>query len=92
MPCLFHGIEGQRLTVESQERVPLSAVVSIERNDVLFLGEVITSLPTPEGSWRSEVKVQQILSGLQSLMNLRSHLVTHGVGAAPERIHSPVFA
>ncbi len=91
MPCLFRGIEGNRLTVDSEERVPLSAVVSVERNDVLLLGEVITSVPVANGSWRSEVKVEQTLTGLQSLMNLRSHLVGQGVGQAPERSLSLVY-
>jgi hypothetical protein len=92
MPCLFHGVEGKRLTLNSDERIPLCAVVSVERNDTLFLGEVITSVPATDGCWRSEIKVDQILTGLQSLMNLRSHLLGEGAGQAPERSLCRVYA
>jgi hypothetical protein len=89
---LFHGIDGKRLTLESREGVPLFSIVSVECNDVLFLGEVLTSVWTTNGSWRSEVKVEQVLTGLQSLINLRSHLLSEGVGTAPDRSMSLVYA
>jgi hypothetical protein len=73
-------MEGKRLTLEAQERPPVSAAVSVECNDALFLGEVIRSTPENNGYWRAEVKVEQILTGLQSLMNLRSRLLGEGVG------------
>jgi hypothetical protein len=90
IPCLFHGIEGKRLTVESEERAPLSAVVSVQCDDTLFLGEVITSVPAANGSWRAEVKVEQILTGLQSLMNLRSHLLSEVIGQTLPEV-SPAY-
>jgi hypothetical protein len=80
VPCLLHGMEGKRLMLETQERPPISAAVSVEYNDALFLGEVIRSAPEKNGYWRTEIKVEQILNGLQSLMNLRSHLLGEGVG------------
>ncbi len=82
IPCLFSGMEGRRLVIELQERPPLSAAVSVEYNDALFLGEVISSKPESNGYWKAEVKVEQVLTGLQSLMNLRSRLLGEGVGAS----------
>lgn len=92
IPCRFQGIEGKRLTLELWERVPLFAVVSVECDDELFLGEVLTSVPTADGSWRAEVNVEQVLGGLQSLLNLRSNLLSVGVGPAPVRSFLGVYA
>jgi hypothetical protein len=92
MPCLIHGMEGERLTLEAQERPPISAAVSIECNDALFLGEVIRSAPEDNGYWRAEIKVEQILTGLQSLMNLRARLLDAGVGPSVGRTTAGVCA
>ena len=90
--CLFSGIEGKRLTIELKERAPVFAAVSVEYNDALFLGEVISSQPGANGCWRAEVKVEQVLTGLQSLMNLRVQLLHEGVGASVESSISSVRA
>ena len=92
IPCLFSGMEGKRLIIESPESAPISAAVSVEYNDALFLGEVIDSKPEGNGQWTAEVKVEQVLTGLQSLMNLRSHLLAEGVGASLERTLTSVCA
>jgi hypothetical protein len=92
VPCSFRSIEGKRLTIESQDRVPLFMAASVECNDTLFLGEVIASVSAANGSWRVEVKVEQIVTGLESLMKLRSHLLSEGVGVTPGRSHSRVYA
>ncbi len=73
--CLFEGLDGKRLSLEAQERPPVSSVVSIEFHDALFLGEVVRVAPANRGTWRVEVKVEQILNGLQSLVNLRARLL-----------------
>lgn len=78
--------------MELWERVPLFAVVSVECEDELFLGEVLSFAPTSEGSWRAEVKVERVLNGLQSLLNLRSKLVGEGVGRAPALRFAGVYA
>jgi hypothetical protein len=65
---------------------------SVECNDTLFLGEVIASVSGANGSWRVEVKVEQIVTGLESLMKLRSHLLSEGVGVTPGRSLSRVYA
>lgn len=78
--------------MEIWERVPLFAVVSVECEDQLFLGEIITSVATTSGSWRVEAEVERVLNGLQSLMNLRSKLVDAGVGRAPAVHFAGVYA
>lgn len=78
VPCSFQGSEGKRLLLQAGEPVHVSSAVSVEFNDALFLGEVVACT----GGNRTcdiEIKIEQILSGLQSLMALRSHLLSEGV-------------
>jgi len=77
--CSFQGSEGKRLSLQASEPVPISSVVSVEFNDALFLGEVVACTGAVNKSCDIEIKVEQILSGLQSLMALRSHLLSEGV-------------
>lgn len=73
--CIFHGLEGHRLTIETNERPAISSVVSVECNDAMFLGEILSCVQSTGGSWRASVRVEQVLTGLQSLMNLRERLL-----------------
>ena len=75
---MFQGLHGKRLTLETNEPLPSSKVISVEYDDSLFLGEVVSCVSS-ENSWSVEVKVEQILNGLQSLLNLRSRLLSEGV-------------
>ena len=68
-------MEGKRLFVESPERISMSTPVSVEYNDAMFLGEVVLCKPTGDGNYRVEIFVEQILTGLQSLMALRAGLL-----------------
>src|SRR5438477_12921177 len=77
--CSFQGSEGKRLSLQASEAVPVSSAVSVEFNDALFLGEVVACTGPANKTCDIEIKVEQILSGLQSLMALRSHLLTEGV-------------
>jgi hypothetical protein len=77
--CLVHGSRGKRLLIEATERVPTSVAVSVEMDDTMFLGEVIACSASETG-WKVELKIEQILNGLQSLMALRSHLLDQPVG------------
>lgn len=74
VPCRFRGMESKRLTVQAQEDVAPGTPISIECDDSLFLGEVITCCKLG-GESKMEVRVEQVLSGLQSLMALRSRLL-----------------
>ena len=86
VPCSFQNLEGKRLTVQSSEKLALSTTVSVEYNDALFLGEVMNcSRQTAEG-WQVEIKVEQILTGLQSLMALRSQLLGEGANVSRQAV------
>lgn len=67
-------MQGKRLILEVSAPVPAFTAVTVEYNDALFLGEVITCAEV-NGLCKVEVKVEQILTGLQSLIALRARLL-----------------
>jgi hypothetical protein len=75
VPSTFSGMEGKRLILETGERIGMSTPVSVEYNDALFLGEVMLCKPAADGNYRVEIFVEQILTGLQSLIALRAGLL-----------------
>jgi hypothetical protein len=75
IPCEFHGVDGKRAELESRDRVPVSSAITVEYNDTMLLGEVMACTRTVGDTWRVEMKVEQILTGLQSLMTLRARLL-----------------
>lgn len=75
VPCEIDLLEGKRLRIVAHEGVKAYTPVSVEYNDALILGEVVTCAPEAGGLTCIEIKVEQILSGLQSLMNLRANLL-----------------
>jgi hypothetical protein len=72
-------MEGKRLALETSERIAPSTTVSIEYNDALFLGDVMSCTHKNADFWSLEVRVEQVLSGLQSLMALRAGLLGEAV-------------
>ncbi len=79
VPCTFQGMQSKRLILEAPQRLSISTAVSVEYNDAMFLGEVMSCTRETSGAWHVEVKVEQILTGLESLMALRSRLLGEGV-------------
>ena len=79
VPAIFTGMEGKRLVLISPERISMSTPVSVEYNDAIFLGEVVLCKPDSDANYQVEICVEQILTGLQSLMALRAGLL--GAGA-----------
>jgi hypothetical protein len=75
LPCCFQGVEGKRLSLVSNDRVPSFTPITVEYNYALFLGEVVACTEDVSHHWHLEVKIEQILTGLQSLMNLRANLL-----------------
>ena len=71
-------MQGKRLLLETEQTLPISQAVTVEYNDALFLGEVIFCANINQ-SWKVEIKVEQVLSGLQSLIALRSRLLCENV-------------
>ena len=80
LTCEVEGMEGKRLILSTSEFIHESTVVSVEYEDTLFLGEVVICFGGPQG-WTTEMRVDQILTGLQSLMALRAHLMSESMSA-----------
>ena len=79
IPCAFQGMDGRRLIVQAGEPLSLSTALSIEHEDNLFLGEVVACAAQAPGVYKMEIKIEQILTGLHSLMALRSRLLGEAV-------------
>jgi len=84
--CLFGGLNGKTLTLSFENRPMISGPVSVEFNDTLFLGEIVRYFATSDGLWQMEIMVEQLLTGLQSLLRFREQLLGEGAGPAPERV------
>jgi hypothetical protein len=72
-------MDGKTLKLAAPERISLSAPVSVEYSDAMFLGEVVACQRGTGGNFELNIKVDQILTGLQSLCLLRSQLLGEGV-------------
>jgi hypothetical protein len=68
-------MEGKCLAVEAQEPIAVSALIGIESDDVLILGEVLGCRTALNDFWMLDIRVHQTLTGLESLMALRAHLL-----------------
>ena len=79
--CLIQRSDGKRLAIVAQERVVAFTPVTIQYDDAMFLGEVVACTQDVEHAWHIEIKIEQILTGLQSLMNLRANLLGEPVPA-----------
>jgi hypothetical protein len=75
------------LTLTTPQRVAVSTAVSLEYNDSMLLCEVVACTQDVEQQWHLELNVEQILTGLQSLMTLRERLLGE---SAPSRMNSAV--
>lgn len=75
VPATVTGMEGKRLKLLSPERISMSTPASVEYNDAMFLGEVMVCRATTDGNFHVEIFVEQILTGLQSLIKLRAGLL-----------------
>jgi hypothetical protein len=74
IPGIIHAFAHQWLTLITKERLATSTAVGIEHNDVLFMGDVVRSLPWGSDDWAVDIKVAKTLTGLESLMSLRAQL------------------
>lgn len=80
-PSTFVEMQGKRLIVDVNEPVSVSAAITVECDDAMFLGEV-AAVTEMNGRYQVEISVEQVLSGLQSLMALRSQLLGENTSAA----------
>ena len=74
VPCTVGRMERSRLSIEAKESLPASTALTVEFNDALFLGEVVSCTAASHG-WKLEIRVEQVLTGLESLVALRSRLL-----------------
>lgn len=79
-PSTFIEMQGKRLIVDVRNPVAVSTPITVECDDAMFLGEV-AAITAINGSYHVEIAVEQVLSGLQSLMALRAQLLGEGTPA-----------
>jgi len=60
--------------LQSPQPVPSALPLSVEHEDALYLGEVVHCLAL-DSVYEVEVEVEQVLTGLQSLVSLRARLL-----------------
>jgi hypothetical protein len=71
----FYRFEHQQLLLATGQQLSVSSAVTVEHEDVLFLGEVLACTSEQEGVWKVLIRVHQLLNGLQSLTILRERLL-----------------
>ena len=85
----FQSFEQKRLVFTAHQLRPVSSAVSLEYNNVLFVGEVLACQAEAQNTWKVLVQVQPLLNGLESLLHLRQQLLgtpaTLARFAPPER-------
>lgn len=77
IPGIVHASAHEWLTLITKERLATSTAVRIEYNDILFIGDVVRSVPWGSNDWAVDIKVAKTLTGLESLMILRAQLQEH---------------
>ncbi len=86
VPCSVVEIKGRHIRLKSKELVPARVPLSVEHEDALYLGEVIHCIR--EGAeYMVDIEVEQVLTGLQSLVSLRARLLDEQAASerSPER-------
>lgn len=82
IPCTVERFQGNRLRILASERIAAGTAVSVEHEDALLLGEVVY-VAEQTISWALEIRVEQMLNGLMSLMALRARLLEEAPAPAP---------
>jgi hypothetical protein len=90
LPSLFVEMHGKRLIVDVKDAIAVSAAVTVECDDAMFLGEV-AAVTEQNGRYQVEISVEQVLSGLQSLLALRSQLLGESAPAARTAMRASEF-
>jgi hypothetical protein len=90
LPSTVHTFLHEWLTLITGEQLAASTAVGVEHNDVLFIGEVVRSMPWGNDEWAIDIKVEQTLTGLQSLMILRAQLGQHQTKGKDSPMEEPI--
>jgi hypothetical protein len=90
IPSILQTVANKCLTLTTSERLAAFTALSVEHNDVLFIGEVIRCTPGAADQWEISVKVAHTLTSLQSLMILRAELEQHQSLGKDPPIEEPI--
>jgi hypothetical protein len=74
------------LMLTVQERVEANCALSVEHNDILFLGEVASCKQDAVESFQISMRVKHTLTALESLTRLRDQLLGLHAGYSPAQI------
>ena len=73
--CRVDRFEKKRLLLSCSQSLQVRQALTVEYEDMLILGEVVGCSPDADGIWTCLIKVEQVLSALQSLLRLRNQLL-----------------
>jgi hypothetical protein len=85
VPCTVRSLKDGRLQVIAAMPLHSGMAVGVETDDTILLGEVISSAPKPH-AWHIEIRVEQILDDLTSLMALRAKLLEESRTSTPSPV------
>lgn len=89
----LHGFENKQLRLVCYQPLRSFQAITVEHEDRLFLGEVVTCTAGPNGGeWTVLVKVEQIVTALQSLLCLREQLWEAEQPTRPVPLHQTALA
>ena len=67
--------EKKRMLLVCDQSLKVSQAITVEHEDTLILGEVLACAPGTGNTWACFIKVEQVLTALQSLLGLREQLL-----------------
>jgi hypothetical protein len=74
LACRVVAVDGHRMRLQSAQAIPPSVPISVEHDDALYLGEVVNCLAR-DCVYEVDMDIEQVLTGLQSLVSLRARLL-----------------
>jgi hypothetical protein len=71
----FGSFTSRCLTLITEEPIAASLAISVEHEDILFVGEVVSCHSESTGYFQIQIYVKHTLTSLQSLMKLNAELM-----------------
>lgn len=84
LQALFNIFTCRQLSVTAKRAIPGHMAVTVEYEDVLFLGEVRRCEANDNGLFQIEIDVKQTVNSLTTLMRLRAALLEANTLAQPD--------
>src|SRR5579859_5795497 len=75
LPGTFLHLDGHWLLIDVLEQLAPLTVISVERDDTLFIGEIVTCEEGLQSRWRLRIEVAHKVTSLQRLMRLNAALL-----------------